>query len=136
MDQRLISLKLTRSKFILTMITLIMIAVCILGANTNISLWYRLLIIASVIIWSAYNIFTYLHERITQCDLLTDIDSAISWQQQTTSLMEIQQISQIAAYAVVITMKVNQKIKRLVVYHDAVSAVPFKQLMRHIRWRK
>ncbi|MBX9598874.1 MAG: hypothetical protein K2X04_09915 [Burkholderiales bacterium] len=113
-----------------------MITVCLLGANANISLWYRLLIIASVIIWATYNVFVYFHEQITQCDLLTDINSAISWQQQTTSLMEIQQISQIAAYAVVITMKVNQEIKRLVVYYDAVSALSFKQLMRHIRWRK
>ncbi len=29
-----------------------MITVCLLGANANISLWYRLLIIASVIIWA------------------------------------------------------------------------------------
>ena len=136
MDQRLISLKLAVSKFILVTITLVTITICILSTHANISLLYRLLIVSSVIIWFIYNIFAYFHERITQCDLLTDINSAISWQQQTTTLMEIQQINRIAAYAVVITMKINQKIKTLVVFYDAVSPAAFKQLMRQIKWRK
>ena len=45
-----------------------------------------------------------------------DINSAISWQQQVTSLLEIQQPNHIAAYAVVISMKINQQIKPLVVF--------------------
>ena len=77
MDQRLISLKLTVSKFILATIATFTIAVCILSSQANVSLWYRLLIVSSVIIWAAYNVFTYFHERITQCDLLTDINSTI-----------------------------------------------------------
>jgi hypothetical protein len=136
MDQRLISLKLAVSKFILVTITLLAITICILSTQANISLWYRLLIVSSTIIWSAYNIFAYFHERITQCDLLTDINSAISWQQQTTSLMEIKKLNHIAAYAVVISMKINQQIKTLVVFYDAVSPAVFKQLMRQIIWRK
>lgn len=136
MDQRLISLKLTVSKFILATIATFTIAVCVLSSQANISLWYRLLIVSSVIVWAAYNIFTYFHERITQCDLLIDINSAISWQQQVTSLLEIQQLNHIAAYAVVISMKINQQIKTLVVFYDAVSSAAFKQLMRQIRWRK
>lgn len=136
MDQRLISLKLTVSKFILATIATFTIAVCILSSQANISLWYRLLIVSSVIIWAAYNVFIYFHERITQCDLLTDINSAISWQQQITSLMEIQQLNHIAAYAVVISMKINQQIKTLIVFYDAVSPAAFKQLMRQIKWRK
>lgn len=80
--------------------------------------------------------FTYFHERITQCDLLTDINSTISWQQQITSLMEIQQLNHIAAYAIVISMKINQQIKTLIVFYDAVSPAAFKQLMRQIKWRK
>lgn len=136
MDQRLISLKLTVSKFILATIATFTIAVCVLSSQANISLWYRLLIVSSVIVWATYSIFTYFHERITQCDLLIDINSAISWQQQVTSLLEIQQLNHIAAYAVVISMKINQQIKTLVVFYDAVSPAAFKQLMRQIRWRK
>ena len=136
MDQRLISLKLTVSKFNLATIALLAVTICILSTQANIALWYRLLIVSSTIIWSAYNMFAYFHERITQCDLLTDINSAISWQQQTTTLMEIQQINRIAAYAIVITMKINPQIKTLVVFYDAVSPAAFKQLMRQIKWRK
>ncbi len=136
MDQRLISLKLTVSKFILVTIALLTMIICTLSTQANISLWYRLLIVSGTITWSTYNIFAYFHERITQCDLLTDINSAISWQQQTTNLMEIKQLNHIAAYAVVISMKINQQIKTLVVFYDAVSPSAFKQLIRQIKWRK
>lgn len=124
------------SKFVhIWFIILICIILTVLHL-ANVILLYKLSLIIALIIASAILIYQYLSSRIKKYDLLLELNNAIIWRDNKTELMEIEKLSYVGSWLIIIQLKNNESKQTLFLFFDSIETIIFKNLMRHIRWQK
>lgn len=113
------------------------VPIIILAASvSNIMDWYKLLLVAALMLWLLTIAYRYCFYHPEKVDLLFAINNAIIWENNRTELYDIVKITSLSYFFTIIGIKnATQKTRYLLIVFNNIPATKYKALRRHIKWQ-
>ncbi len=136
MRNNLITITPKLSRFLIVSIIIMVSVILILTIFANLVGWYKLAIILMTITILSILFYNYISNPIKKYDILIELNNIVIWCKNKTELVEIDEMSHIGNFLIIIRIKQAKSIKTLFLFFDSTDIVIFKHLMRQIRWQK
>lgn len=136
MSNDLISFEFKLSWIARSLVLIMAISLMLALKFSHTQLSYKLFLLCSLFGFIILHSRAYFQHKITKCDLLLHLNTAILWQNQQSKLVNLIAIKSISNYLIIFQFADNNKPQRLLIFSDSIPKITYKELMRQIRWQQ
>ena len=135
MNNDLICLELKPSKLIIYSLALFTLTILSLIKFAEIFIWYKLLVLGASLLMICCIGYSQFLNSVKKLDFLLRLNCAVIWQQQFTTLASIERIYNIGFWAIIVKLRIKDKLKQIIIFPDSTDINNYKSLMRYSRWQ-